>query len=98
MTAFESIFFSKGKGAPKPYGQVIGIAIGMLLGKKEEERAIIRNDLEEAYSLRNKTVHGHLRDITFDRVSEIDIDFLSTIREYLRRTLVILIEEIRLEK
>jgi hypothetical protein len=95
MTAFESIVFSKGKGAPKPYGQVIGIAIGMFIGRNEEERTKIRSDLEEAYSLRNKIVHGHLRDLRMERANEIDFELHSNIREYLRETLRKLLEEVK---
>ena len=96
MTAFESVVFSKEKNAPRPYGKVIGIAIGMLLGRSRTERGKIRDELEDAYSLRNKIVHGHLRDIdTIDTVYVIDEVWASKIREYLRRTLKILLEEVK---
>ena len=60
ITAFESIVFGRGTNAPSPYGRAIGIAVGMLIGKKEKERKSIEQRLNEAYEIRNKVVHGHL--------------------------------------
>lgn len=61
ITAFESIVFARGTNAPYPYGRAIGIAIGMLIGRSERERLSIEQRLNEAYEIRNKVVHGHLR-------------------------------------
>ena len=61
VTAFESIVFGRGRNAPSPYGRAIGIAIGMLIGKNEAERAEIEHKLNDAYEARNLIVHGHLR-------------------------------------
>lgn len=61
VTAFESIVFGRGTNAPSPYGRAIGIAIGMLIGKNEKERTLIEQKLNEAYEIRNKIAHGHLR-------------------------------------
>lgn len=61
VTAFESIVFHNEKNAPHPYGPVIGIAIGMLIGKNEAERVEIKRILKLAYEKRNTIVHGHLR-------------------------------------
>ena len=61
VTAFESIVFGRGTNAPSPYGRAIGIAIGMLIGKNEGERTLTEQKLNEAYEIRNKVAHGHLR-------------------------------------
>lgn len=61
ITAFESIVFGRGTNPPSPYGRAIGIAIGMLIGRNEKERAAIEGKLNSAYEIRNKVVHGHLR-------------------------------------
>lgn len=88
MTAFESIVFGRGGNSPRPIGKTIGIAIGMFLGKNEKERGKIEKDLEEAYTARDKIVHGHLR-----WKFKADLDLLSRVENYLRRSLRSLVEE-----
>jgi len=91
MMAFESLVFGRGKGTPRPYGRTIGIAISMLLGKSEEERAKIEKDLVEAYELRNRIVHGHLK---MSKNNEKRMRKLfDRVEDYLRRSLRKFVEE-----
>lgn len=91
MMAFESLVFGRENPAPKPYGRAIGIAIGMLLGKDEKERTKIEKDLKEAYELRNRIVHGHLK---IQKYHEKHTEKLfDRIADYLRRSLRKFVEE-----
>lgn len=93
MTAFESIVFARGKNAPYPYGRVIGIAIGMLIGKDAKERTTIEQKLNAAYEVRNKVVHGHLRHKMEGNSYEATSNLLASTRAYLIRSLRKLIDE-----
>jgi hypothetical protein len=77
ITAFESIVFGRGTSSPSPYGRAIGIAIGMLIGKNEKERIKIEQKLNDAYEIRNKVVHGHLRHKLDDADAEALLDLLN---------------------
>lgn len=91
MMAFESLVFGRSKEASRPYGRTIGIAISMLLGKSEEERTEIENDLAEAYELRNRIVHGHLK---MSKNNEKRMRKLfDRVKDYLRRSLRKFVEE-----
>lgn len=63
MTVLESlVFFGKDRGI-EPAGEVIGIAIGMMLGNDQHERSEMKEILTEAYRVRNARVHGNLTKI-----------------------------------
>jgi hypothetical protein len=85
IMAFESRVFGRQKKDAKPYGIAIGIAIAMLIGKDEKERTRIENDLTEAYELRNKIVHGHLREQLNPEKKMIEL--FDRVEDYLRRSL-----------
>lgn len=61
MTIFESLTFYGRDKAIEPAGEVIGIALGMMLGKDEHERSEMKEILTEAYRVRNARVHGNLK-------------------------------------
>jgi hypothetical protein len=84
VTAFESIVFGRGKNAPYPYGRSIGIAIGMLIGKNEKERTDIERMLNDAYEVRNKVVHGHLR----HKLENQNDDAISKLLDYTQECLI----------
>lgn len=93
MTAFESLVFHRVKETTKPYGRVIGIAIGMLLGKNEKERTEIEKNLEAAYEMRNAVVHGHLRKKLRKYDDEHGTQLLFKVENYLRCSLRRFLEE-----
>jgi hypothetical protein len=93
VTSFESIVFHNMKNTPRPIGPVIGIAIGMLIGKDEGERSEIKKILTHAYETRNTIVHGHLRKEDIDYNDEKEFLFYFKVRDYLRRVLRKLLEE-----
>ena len=82
--AFEALFL-QGKRVRAPMGQVIGLACSMLLGNNIEERKMIKENIELAYSRRNDVVHG--KDFDFDQIYALVPDF----EDYLRRSLFHLI-------
>ena len=93
VTAFESLVFHRGEKTPKPYGRTIGIAIGMLLGRNEKERTEIEKELEDAYSMRNAIVHGHLRKKLRKYDDRSGTQLLFKVEDYLRRSLRRFLEE-----
>jgi hypothetical protein len=93
ITSFESIVFGRGTNAPSPYGRTIGIAIGMLIGKNEQERTSIEQKLNEAYETRNKVVHGHLRYKLDDADYEARLNLLAFTKECLILSLRKLLKE-----
>lgn len=93
MVAYESLVFRRGTESPRPYGRMIGIAIGMLIGRSEGERAEIEKDLKQAYEYRDKIVHGHLRKKLHDYTIEVEKRIYTKPENYLRRSLRKLIEE-----
>jgi len=88
-TAFESVVFYKMKKSIEPIGEIIGLAIGMLLGKDAAERVKIRKDLVEAYKIRNARVHGNAEKLYKMWIGR----GCANSEEYLRRTLRKLVEE-----
>jgi len=66
-------------------GQVIGLACSMLLGKNIDERKMIKENIELAFSCRNDVVHG--QDFDFDQIYKLIPDF----EDYLRRSIFHLI-------
>ena len=66
-------------------GQVIGLACSMLLGKNNDERKIIKENIELAFRRRNDVVHG--KDFDFDQIYTLIPDF----EDYLRRSIFHLI-------
>jgi hypothetical protein len=93
ITAFESIVFGRGTNPPSPYGRAIGIAIGMLIGKNEKERTSIEQKLNEAYEIRNKVAHGHLRHKLDSVNDEKLLTLLAFTKECLIQTLQKLLKE-----
>ena len=82
--AFEALFL-QGKRARAPMGQVIGLACSMLLGKYIDERKMIKENVELAFSRRNDVVHG--KDFNFNQIYTLIPDF----EDYLRRSIFHLI-------
>lgn len=90
IITFESLVFHEEKKSIEPAGNVIGIAIGMLIGKNEQERAIIKKKLIKACKIRNALVHGNLEKI---KKYQNDFKISIEIEDYLRRALRKLVEE-----
>ena len=66
-------------------GQVIGLACSMLLGKNNDERKMIKENIELAFRRRNDVVHG--KDFDFDQIYTLIPNF----EDYLRRSIFHLI-------
>lgn len=91
IIAFESLIFHNRDQAIEPSGEVIGIAIGMLLGNTQKERDEIKKKLMDAYKVRNAKVHGNIKQLEKYRKG---MDQLSVkVEEYLRCTLRRFVEE-----
>lgn len=84
--AFEALFL-KGeyKKSDSGMGQVIGLACSMLLGNTNNERDVIKESIERAFSRRNDIVHG--KDFNSNRIYNIIPDF----EDYLRKSILHLI-------
>ena len=82
--AFEALFL-QGERIRAPMGQVIGLACSMLLGKNIEERKMIKENIELAFSCRNDVVHG--QDFDFNQI----YNLIPNIEGYLRRSIFHLI-------
>jgi hypothetical protein len=82
--AFEALFL-QGKRVRAPMGQVIGLACSMLLGKNIDERKMIKENIELAFSCRNDVVHG--QDFDFDQIYRLIPNF----EDYLRKSIFNLI-------
>lgn len=93
MTAFELLVFYGVEKPPRPYGEAIGIAIGMLLGKNQKERIEIEKNLKKAYEMRNSIVHGHLRKRLQKYDDKRGTQLLFKMEDYLRRALKRFLEE-----
>jgi len=78
--AFEALFL-QGKRTRAPMGQVIGLACSMLLGKNIDERKMIKENSELAFSCRNDVVHG--QDFDFDQI----YNLIPDIEGYLRKSI-----------
>ena len=78
--AFEALFL-QGKWIHGPMGQAIGSRCSELLGKNFEERKMIEEQIELAFSLRNKVVHG--QDFNFNQIYNLIPNF----EDYLRRSI-----------
>ena len=92
MTLSESLVFY-GEETPEPAGKVIGIAIGMLIGRNQEERDRIKATFTSSYTARNLRVHGNTKKFESFRKKH-DIGKLSlSVEECIRRVLRKLIEE-----
>lgn len=88
MIAFETLFL-RGKKAPANAGQFIGLGCSMLLGRNDKERKEINEFLVEAYSIRNKIVHGSEFATPIkinNEIYEID-DFILQLQNYLRESI-----------
>jgi len=87
MTTFESLIFHKERRTIQPAGKVIGIAIGMLLGKNEKERMKIKKTLTKAYEIRNAKVHGNLKKLMKHQkaVHEVSISVENNLRHVLKK-------------
>jgi hypothetical protein len=91
ISAFESLVFYKEKRTIEPAGKVIGIAIGMLLGKNQQERNRIKDIITKAYEIRNARVHGNLNKLK--KHQHENGDLLSDLGDCLRKTLRKFVEE-----
>jgi hypothetical protein len=90
MTIFESLTFYGRDKAIEPAGEVIGIAIGMMLGINQNERNEIKDTLTEAYRVRNARVHGNLKKLAHTQ----EIEKLTIkVEDYIRLTLRKFVEE-----
>jgi hypothetical protein len=91
--AFEALFF-EGEKSPGGTGQIVGMGCSMLLGNSEKERIETREFLKTAYDIRNAIVHGSEFDSPIKVVGKsykLD-DFVSQLREYLRKSIKKLIQ------
>jgi hypothetical protein len=91
IVALESIAFYGEKKSIEPVGNVIGIAIGMLLGNNQKERTRIKKTLIDAYDVRNARVHGNL--IKLKKHKECVEDLAMKVEDYARCTLRRFVEE-----
>jgi hypothetical protein len=91
MTALESFVFYEADKSIEPAGEVMGIAIGMLLGNSQSERKEIKETLIKAYKVRNAKVHGNIKKLKtiHQNVGQLCIK----VEDYLRSALRKLIEE-----
>ena len=90
MAALESMVFYGSDKAIEPAGAVMGMAVGMMLGRNQPERDEIRETLSQAYYVRNARVHGNVKRLKkLEKVKQIS----DRAEEYLRRTLRKFIEE-----
>jgi len=90
IITFESLVFHEEEKSIEPAGKVVGIAIGMLIGNNEQERATIKKKLIKAYQVRNALVHGNLKKI---KKYQNDFKVSTEIEDYLRRALRKLVDE-----
>lgn len=91
VIGLESIVFAKEKGSFGKTGDVIGLAISMLLGKNHKERITIKEKLKKAYSMRNAIVHGNSQKL--DTYQKEILGIMLDTMIFLRKTLRKLIEE-----
>lgn len=80
MIAFEALFVKGGKGEKS---QIISAACSMLLGKTDKEREKIRIHLMNAYTVRNKVVHGQ----EYDKKKYDLFQIVPVIGDYLRESI-----------
>lgn len=88
MIAFEALFL-KGEKVGASSGQIVAVACSHLLGKNDEERDKIRYSLTNAYSIRNRIVHGSAYvPVIKDNMIVNDLsDIVSEIEDYLREAI-----------
>jgi len=96
--AFESIVFYNKDKSIEPAGEVMGIAVAMLLGKNQNHRDEIKERLIKVYEIRNAIVHGNVKRMKdyFKPDSENNImieEIARKAEDMLRLTLRKLIEE-----
>lgn len=96
--AFESIVFYNKDRSIEPAGEVMGIAVAMLLGKNQNHRDEIKERLIKVYEIRNAIVHGNAKRMKdyFKPDSENNImieEIARKAEDMLRLTLRKLIEE-----
>jgi hypothetical protein len=92
IIALESLVFYQEESTIQSAGKVIGIAIGIMLGRDQEERSAIKNALIHAYRIRNARVHGNAEELK--KWSKEEMERLSSeIEDYLRRALRKFVEE-----
>jgi hypothetical protein len=85
--ALESLVFYK-EDKPIHYtGNVIGIAIGMLLGENQNQRDQIKATLVEAYKVRNAKVHGNMEKLRslLKNIERLGLESEEYLRSALRR-------------
>lgn len=92
IIALESLVFYQEKSAIQSAGKVIGIAIGIMLGRDQEERSAIKNALIDAYNIRNARVHGNAEELKKRGIKEME-RLSNEIEDYLRRALRKFVEE-----
>lgn len=91
VIALESLVFHKERESIQQAGRVIGIAIGMLLGKNQQEREKIKEKLTKAYAARNAIVHGNMPKI--QKYEQEILGIMSDTQGCLREALRKLVEE-----
>lgn len=93
MVAFESLIFHGMDKSIEPAGEVMGIAVGMLLGIDQEDRTKIKMTLKNAYEVRNAKVHGNVARLKKLKAKS-NVRLLSMdVEDYLRRALRRFVEE-----
>jgi len=91
MVAFESVVFHN-VGDIGRKGIPLAIAVSMFLGNKREERDTIRENIRQAYDVRNARVHGLLDKLEKYRKQN-NGELALKAYDYLRRALRKLVEE-----
>lgn len=93
MIAFESLIFHGLDKSIEPAGEVMGIAVSMLLGIDQEDRTKIKMTLKNAYDVRNAKVHGNVAKLKKLKTKS-NVRILSmNVEDYLRHVLRRFIEE-----
>jgi len=85
-TAFEALCFGGEKPREGAIGPTVKIAVSMLIGQSRKEREQIKSFLARVYKARNYIVHGN------ERTSREDIHVVKRLQDYLRTSIVKLLD------
>jgi hypothetical protein len=87
--AFEALFIEGNKSSNIPAGEFVGIGCSMLIGTNVKERKKIKAFVEQAFTIRNKVVHGSTTNesIKINDEEYLMQDFIAQFEEYFRISL-----------
>jgi len=85
LIGYEGLFL-RGSKSGENIGMTIGLACSMLCGQNRAERQKISEDIQKAYTFRNRVVHGS----SFDELKMYELT--PSLEEYLRRSILRLME------